>query len=177
MPSELIRLALDDVSGDRSRGFWTFSTLDSLTSIRALQGYTGWENFLRGIATGFQEGFGNPLAENRYNEQNLYFQDDYRLSKNLTLNLGARWEGAGAPHEAKNRFQYGFNGDYNNFEPRFGLAWRPNVQNSWLQKITGKPGDFVVRSGYGLFHSRIFQSIFSQNQLSLRTQPPNGLRA
>jgi hypothetical protein len=165
---------LDDVSGDRSRGFWTFGTLDGLASIRALQGYTGWENFLRGFVTGFQEGFGNPLAQNRYNETNLYFQDDYRVAHNLTLNLGLRWEGAGAPREAENRFQYGFGGDYNNFEPRLGLAWTPRIGNAWLQKITGKPGDFVVRAGYGLFHSRMFQSIFSQNQLSLRTQPPNG---
>lgn len=166
--------ALDDVSGDRSRGFWTFGSADLLTAIRGLQGYTGWENFLRGFVTGFQEGFGNPLAENRYNETNVYFQDDYRIKPNLTINLGVRWEGVGAPRELQNRFQYGFGGDYNNFEPRFGLAWRPGVENSWLRKVTGAPGEFVVRAGYGIFHSRMFQSIFSQNQLSLRTQPPNG---
>src|SRR5258708_7797160 len=165
---------LDDLSGDRSRGFWTLGALDGLASIRVLQGYAGWENFLRGFVTGFQEGFGTPLAQNRFNETNLYFQDDYRVAHNLTLNLGLRWEGVGAPREAENRFQYGFRGDYNNFEPRLGLAWTPRVGNAWLQKITGKPGDFVVRAGYGLFHSRMFQSIFSQNQLSLRTQPPNG---
>ena len=170
-----IRLqALDDLSGDRSRGFWTFSTLDSLASIRALTGFTGWENFLRGFATNFQEGFGNPLAENRFNEENLYAQDDFRLKPNLTLNFGLRWEGVGAPREIKDRFKYGFNGDYNNFEPRFGFAWSPKVETPWLSKITGGPGKFVVRGGYGLYHGRLFQSVFSQNQLSIRTQPPNG---
>lgn len=167
-------LLLDDVSGDRSRGYWTFSTLDSLASIRALQGFTGWENFLRGYVTGFQNGYGNPLAENRYNETNLYFMDDYRIARNLTLNLGIRWEGVGAPHEAKNRFDYGFGGDYNNVEPRFGFAWRPGVENAFIRKLTGDPGAFVIRGGYGIFHNRIFQSVFSQNQLSIRTQPPNG---
>ena len=171
---DLRRSALDDLSGDRSRGFWTFSTLDSLASIRGQQGYTGWENFLRGFVTGFQEGFGNSLSENRYNETNLYFQDDYRLAPGFTLNLGIRWEGAGSPREIKDRFQYGFSGDYNNFEPRIGFAWSPRAQTPWLQKITGGPGQFVLRGGYGLFHSRVFQSIFSQNQLSIRTQPPNG---
>ena len=166
--------ALDDVSGDRSRGFWTFGTLDGLAAIRNLQGFTGWENFLRGNVTGFQIGFGNPEAENRYDETNLYFQDDFRVASNFTLNLGLRWEGVGAPREIKDRFEYGFGGDYNNIEPRFGFAWSPRVELPWLQKITGGPGQFVVCGGYGLFHGRVFQSIFSQNQLSIRTQPPNG---
>ncbi len=169
--------ALDDLSGDRSRGFWTFGTLDSLASIRAGTGFSGWENFLRGFVTGFQEGFGNPRAENRFRETNLYGQDDFRVRRNLTLNLGLRWEGVGTPREIKDRFQYGYKGDYNNFEPRLGFAWQPRVENRLLQKVAGGPGNFVIRGGYGIFHSRLFQSIFSQNQLSIRTQPPNGFAA
>jgi hypothetical protein len=40
--------------------------------------------------------------------------------------------------------------------------------------LTGDVGHFVIRGGYGINHSRLFQSIFSQNGLSIRTQPPNG---
>ncbi len=43
-----------------------------------------------------------------------------------------------------------------------------------LRALTGGPGAFVIRGGYGIYHSRLFQSVFSQNQLSIRTQPPNG---
>lgn len=176
---------LDDVSGDRSRGFWTFGSLDpsgafpspALGSVRnptATSGFTGWENMMRGFVTAYQQGYGNPTAENRFGEYNLYFQDDWRIARNLTLNLGVRWEGVRAVDEKENRFSYGYSDDWNNWEPRIGFAWTPELGGGWLQKMFGKPGDFVIRGGYGIYHSRIFQSIFSQNQLSIRTQPPNG---
>ena len=165
---------LDDLTGDRARGYWTFSTLDSLANIRALKGYTGWENFLLGFVTGFQQGYGNPMAENRFGETNLYLQDDFRLKPNLTFNLGVRWEYVRAPREDKDRFSYGFGDDKNNIEPRFGFAWSPAFENEILHAITGGRGRSVIRGGYGIYHSRLFQSIFSQNQLSIRTQPPNG---
>jgi hypothetical protein len=206
---------LDDVSGDRSRGFWTFSSFEAAlgtafsagpagtapgpncgtvrnpfvpgdpaqpasicpTPPTAPSGFAGWENLLRGLVTSYQQGYGNPLAENRFGEVNLYVQDDWRIFRNLTLNLGFRWEAVRAPVEKENRFVYGYGDDFNNFEPRIGFAWQPNLPDGWLQKLFGKPNDFVIRGGYGIYHSRIFQSIFSQNQLSIRTQPPNGFAA
>lgn len=165
---------LDDVTGDRARGFWTFSTLDSLAAINNLTGFTGWENFLRGFVTGYQKGFGNPTAENRFGETNLYFEDKFQVKRNFTLHLGARYEYVRAPEEKEGRFEYGFGDDKDNIEPRIGFAWSPSFQNGFLRSLTGNEGDFVIRGGYGIYHSRLFQSIFSQNQLSIRTQPPNG---
>jgi Carboxypeptidase regulatory-like domain/TonB-dependent Receptor Plug Domain len=165
---------LDDITGDRSRGFWTFGSLDSADSIRAGTGFTGWENFLRGFGTGFQQGFGNPMAENRFGETNLYFEDKWQVTPEFTLHLGARYEYVRAPREAKDRFVYGFGDDKDNIEPRFGFAYSPSSGSGFWHRLTGNPGDFVIRGGYGITHSRLFQSIFSQNQLSIRTQPPNG---
>lgn len=195
---------LDDFSGDRSRGFWTFSTFDALGgafgvgagpacgSVRnpfvpgdpppancatlptTTAGFAGWENLLRGLVTSYQQGYGNPIAENRFGEYNLYFQDDWRVMRNLTLNLGVRWEGVRAVDEKANRFSYGYDNDFNNWEPRIGFAWTPNLPGEWMKKWFGSGGDFVIRGGFGIYHSRIFQSVFSQNQLSIRTQPPNG---
>jgi hypothetical protein len=174
--------ALDDVASGTQRGYWQFYTpygsndvMSPITGPRAA--FTGWEMFLMGInysSFSFQKGFGQPYAENRFNETNLYAEDSFRMSPSLTLNMGVRWEGVSAPHEIKNRFSYGYKGDYNNFEPRVGIAWSPTWDSGFLSKISGKQGDFVIRAGYGIYHSRVFQSIFSQSGLNYRYQPPNG---
>lgn len=168
---------LDDTTGDRARGFWTFSTLDTLASIRAKTGYTGWENFLRGVATNFQKGFGNPTAENRFGETNVYLEDKYQATRTLTFHLGVRYEYVKAPREDKGRFEYGFGDDKNNIQPRIGFAFTPSAESGFLGRLLGDPGQFVIRGGYGIYHTRLFQSVFSQNQLSIRTQPPNGYAA
>ena len=165
--------ALDDVASGTQRGFWTFGVIDSTASVAAGNGFTSWENFLDGVLTAYNIGYGLPFAQNRFGETNLYLEDSYRFRPNLTLNLGVRWEGVRAPHEIKNRFNYGYGGDWNNVEPRLGIAWSP-AGKGFLQKITGGAGDFVIRAGGGLYHDRVFQSIFSQSGLNFRFQPPNG---
>lgn len=95
----------------------------------------------------------------------LYLQEDWKASRTLTLNIGLRWE-AHTPRIDANDRQSGFDpnkinpvsgtpgvitfagrdglgsavygGDWNNFMPRFGFAWRP-AENT------------VLRGGYGVF--------------------------
>jgi hypothetical protein len=107
------------------------------------------------------------LIDRRAKYVALYFQDDWKVTANFTLNVGLRWETHTPRFDAEDK-QNGFDplainpvsgtpgvvtfagrdgvghnvydGDYNNFGPRFGFAWRPF---GWK--------DTVVRAGYGVF--------------------------
>lgn len=167
---DIRRQHLDDLADNYSRGYWTFGATGTVgTPTR----YEGWENFLRGYVTDFQKGYGNFTTLNRMGEVNSYVTDDVRVLSNLTLNLGFRFEHVLVPNEVNGKVQYNY-GDFNGLEPRFGMAWSPKWSDWLLAKLTGGPGKSVVRAGFGVFHTRIFQSIFSQGGISLRTLPPYG---
>jgi outer membrane receptor protein involved in Fe transport len=95
----------------------------------------------------------------RQNRIGVFFQDDFKVRNNLTLNLGMRWEYTSPVVEVKDRQSNfdlrtgqqlfaGRDGNsralyrpyYKGFEPRIGFAWTPNMLN----------GKFVVRAGYGI---------------------------
>jgi len=96
----------------------------------------------------------------RGSELGLYFADDWRITKKLTLNLGLRWDYYTPFSEVANRWAnfnistgkidiagqngVGQNADvqpyYKNFGPRFGFAY---------QALT----HVVIRGGFGLFYN------------------------
>jgi hypothetical protein len=127
-------------------------------------GGAGWATLLlgyldNGTGAGGSRGF---LREPYYLtswEHALWLQDDWKVNRKLTLNLGVRWEVYTAPTEERDRltnfdFQNqtlvyaGVNGTsdtanvkthWKNFGPRFGFAYDP----------TGN-GRTVVRGGFGM---------------------------
>lgn len=142
-------------------------------------------DFANGFATAFVQGAtGTPRAL-RSNSTYFFAQDDFRVTQRLTLNLGLRWEYNSPLIDANDRvaaFRPGqqstaypsapvglaypgdagitrstYNADYNNFAPRFGLAW----------DVLGN-GKLAIRAGYGLF----FENPMTILTLQFLTTPP-----
>ena len=117
---------------------------------------------------------GTPRVRNFvFHEYGFFVQDDWRVTRNLTVNLGLRWDFSGVPSETggqagmldqvanlntssqidnltiKKGGQW-YKNDWNNFAPRFGMAWDPKGD-----------GKMAVRANYGWFYDRIIGSVTS----------------
>ena len=120
---------------------------------------SGWDyaSFLLGMPQAFAYRIFPGFFKARSSVYALFIQDDYRVNRKLTLNLGLRWDAPLWYHEAQNRSgvfdlnrgqyqQFGQDGfrttpwpnDLNNFGPRFGFAYNA------MDKT-------VIRGGFGLF--------------------------
>ncbi len=170
MGTDIRRQNLDDFADNTSRGFWNFGT-----TCNGVNYITSYNAFLNGCINNFQKGYGPFFLENRINEYNVYAEDNWKVRPNLTLNLGLRYEYVAAPKEAQDRVSYGFEDDKNNIEPRVGFAWSPNFDGGLFGKLFGAPGDSSIRAGYGFYHGRLFQSVFSQQAAGVRFNPPLAL--
>ena len=167
--TDIRRQRLDDLADNFSRGFYN-STAATCNGINYV---TGFNQFINGCTPNYQKGYGPFFLENRVREANFYGEDKWNVSKNVVLNLGLRYEYVSAPEEAAGRINYGIQADKDNIEPRFGFAWSPDFDSGFMHRLFGNVGDSSFRGGYGIFHGRIFQSVFSQGGATVRFNPPN----
>lgn len=168
--ADIRRSRLDDRASNNNRGFWNFTA-----NCGGVAYPTGLHAFLAGCVSSFFKSIGPDFLENELNEMNFYAQDDWRPFDNLTLNLGVRYERVAAPKEKENRIDY-FYDDTDYVDPRLGFAYTPNWErNRVIRAITGGNGRFAIRGGFGVYHGRVFQSIFSQGGANVRYNPPNAI--
>jgi hypothetical protein len=166
--TDLRRSWLNDRAEDRNRGFWNFGA-----TCRGVTYPTGFHAFMDGCISSFQKSFGPSYLENLLTEYNFYAQDDWRPWDNVIFNLGVRYEMVNAPEEKEDRIDY-FMGNSDYIDPRLGFAYTPDWSgNRFLRAMTGGQGRFSIRGGYGIYHGRVFQSVFSQVGASVRYNPPN----
>ena len=78
----------------------------------------------------------------------LYVQDDFNITRGLTLNFGVRYD-----YETILR-------DTQNFAPRFGFAWDPKSDSKT-----------VIRGGFGIFYATIESSLVNRES----NNGPNGI--
>ncbi len=135
----------------------------------ALAASTPLEDFLAGQPFKSSVEVGNPTLHLHNWAYAAFFQDDFRATKNLSLNFGVRYEFSSVPQEANNLLgnfdpsvgmvQVGhqisslYNPDHTNFGPRFGFAW----------DILGN-NRTVLRGGGGLVYETVnWQSFIAFN--------------
>jgi len=181
--TDIRRQRLDDLADNFSRGFYQFNSATCntfiyrdptlITSTNPTGTPSAFYSFLNGCVNNFQKGYGPFFLENRINESNFYVEDSWRVRDNLTLDLGLRYEYVSSPREAAGRLDYQFGDDKDNIEPRVGFAYSPRVEGGFLGKLFGGVGDSSIRGGYGIYHGRLFQSVFSQGGATVRFNPPN----
>lgn len=120
----------------------------------------------------FKTGDSVTLYAEKHNldQYNLYFQDEWKVRPNLTLNYGARWEinppantspqenvfVASSPIAASSNVTFvpakrWYEGDFKwAIGPRFGLAYSPDFKSGLFRTLFGENGQSVIRLGYGM---------------------------
>jgi outer membrane receptor protein involved in Fe transport len=162
-----------EINRPTAAGSFSFNLLGTGQPGVATSG-NGLATMLLGFVTGFSARE-TELLDRRSNYLAGFVQDDWNVSRNLTLNLGLRWETDTAMSDVNNRGNsfdpkqinpvsgtpgvvkfLGVSGfrenslyatDWNNFGPRFGFAWKP----------FGSAGT-VVRGAYGVFFAHPFDA-------------------
>lgn len=86
----------------------------------------------------YTQSFANPTVRDRQVLAALFAEDTVRLSPDLTLTAGIRWD-----YDSVTSTPVG-EGDWNNVAPRVGVSWTPRGSARHL-----------VRGGYGVFYERI----------------------
>jgi hypothetical protein len=151
------RFLLDSDNGPR--GSFTFNasytaSLDPNTGNPVAGTGSGVADFLLGYPTNMSGAVGTSATHFTFWTHNLFIQDDWKITRELTLNYGLRWEYMGPPKPIDQELNhvYGFdfntgkqlfpslgqirpsviNPDYKDFAPRLGFAYNPKWASSWV---------------------------------------------
>ena len=155
-----------------------------------------FQGFMMGMITGFQSAAGISNRWFRDTDFAAFFQDDFRVSPRLTVNLGIRWEGLGFSNDlfnrlsnyypdlalaGKNPFVFAKDTNIGGFNPKAaGLTTIDNClvdhcrQNKNFAPRVGFAWDVfgdrktVIRGGYGIY----FQRLSNQTSLQTNLGPP-----
>lgn len=126
--------------------------------------FSTFSGFLSGVPTGGNQLSGDTNRNTFQNSHAGYVQDTYHMLRNVTVNLGLRYDYFGIVTEK--------NENFTNVDPTTGIGsavgpghlyapdyknWAPRVSVAW--DVTGKQRT-VVRAGFGIFYDAFSQDMF-----------------
>lgn len=118
----------------------------------SIQPLSGVQSYGFGVPGDFIQGLGSPSDTFKNIPIGFFWQDSWRASSRLTLNLGVRYDvefapkfkppqGLALPAYHLLGLQKGIQTDTNNIQPRIGVAWDPKGD-----------GKTVIRGSFGMFY-------------------------
>ena len=135
---------------------------------------------------------GDPTINYKEKDQFYFFQDNWKVRENLTLELGVRYEYTGSPINKLHDLTVARESnastaiwlqslplaartfpqipvDKNNFAPRLGFAWSPRMGHGGFAKaLFGENDATVIRGGYSIAYDPAFYNIL----LNVSTSAP-----
>jgi hypothetical protein len=142
----------------RGRGDYVYTTFEELIQDLAPTGVD-----LRGVGSGSFVG----NSKKYY----LFGQDDWKVTPNLTLNLGLRYEYVTLPRDAKLQtlnavasipgvLEFGVpKTDKNNFAPRVGFAYAPDFEGTFGRFLFGRDRASSIRGNFSVSYTEVFQNL------------------
>ena len=140
-------------------------------STKGVFAFANFASFLNNVGTSFEQALQVSSFDARQWQQGYFVQDDFRITPNLTLNLGLRYDTANYP--------FGFFGatdaeslaalvpgpakrDNNNFGPAIGFNYSPRAESGMLGWLFGDART-VLRGGYRKNYDVLFYNILTVN--------------
>jgi hypothetical protein len=152
---DLARTRMDNNNAPNSKGTWTFSTIETFMNNTPLS--------LTQLV----------VANSRYSfnqlRQAYFLQDDIKVTRNFTANLGLRYElqsvplgffGATSQQELDAMVPAPVKQDKNNFAPRVGFAYSPEFESGFLGKVFGDRKS-SIRGGFGIGYDVLFYNLLT----------------
>jgi carboxypeptidase family protein len=166
------------------RGLFTFDR-NYTSNVGAANTGQPWASFLLGFPNRVQRDFVDTYPEVLINFVGFFAQDDFRVTRNLTVNLGLRWDLLTTPVEKNNR-QTNFSlqdglihsasaddrgplttNFYGGWAPRLGVAYSPDAGRT---AIRGAYGISYYRDNFGANGGTLERNHPLFQQIDLQTQ-------
>jgi len=159
---------------------YEFSNFQTAFKQNDSQSGDAFASFLLGLPQQESARFSSVVPRWNQNYYAAFVQDDFKFRKNLTLNLGFRYDVDTPRHEAHGAQSVldlntanpaadgtlgalifgtdatGAKTYYKNFGPRLGFAYAP-------EKLFGRLNNTVIRGFYGIYHSALFYTDFGDS--------------